>query len=118
MISFLYVWFFVTTSALIGIGVIRLMKKYVWTKKKMFEAEAVEFLKTKIEYKTSRSYNKAFTPFYDLYKPYAEEHGLTIAPKSTARQALNPNVEHVSKPELVVDMLKYCGEEVEIIKAS
>lgn len=116
---FLYVWFFATASGMAGYGIYRLMKKYAKAKVKMYEAEAVEFLKVKIEYKTRRQYSKAFTPFYNEYIPYAEEEGLTTAPLSTARQALNPKIKKVSKPELIEDMLYYCGEEIEIIdKAS
>lgn len=116
MISFLYVWFFITASGLIGYAIYKLMKIYVWTKKRMYEDQAVELLRSKIEHKVGRDYSKAFSPFYREYHPWAEKNGKKTAPLSTARQALSPKVKHVSKPDMIVDMLGYCGEEIEIIE--
>ncbi len=87
-------------------------------KERLYETEAINYLRSEIEFKQNRNYKSAFTPFFAGYLDYAKENNLTISSLTTARAAINPNRTDYSNPKLVEHMFKYCGKEVKIIKKS
>lgn len=115
--GFLLVWFYATSMAIFALSLYGLMQRWAKKKEWMHEEEAIIYIRKEIEIDTGKSYSKAFSPFFERYLAWAKENRKTISPLSTARQALNPNIKRVSKPDLIIDMAEYRGKTIGIKSA-